>query len=91
MIDQYTLPPSRMLEGVNNRPSGDSNKGFVVKGGPWEQTVPDTNDAQEFPSFGTPTATATATTTQPSSEASSQVSPAEVPKNIPKWGPKSAM
>lgn len=76
-----------MLEGVNNRPSGDLNKGFVVKGGPWEQTVPDTNDAQEFPSFGTPTAA----TTQPSSEASSQVSPAEVPKNIPKWGPKSAM
>jgi predicted PilT family ATPase len=51
-----TLPPSRK-HGVNfDRPSGEGKKGFVVKGGPWEQqeqqqAVPDTSDAQEFPSF----------------------------------------
>jgi hypothetical protein len=49
--EQYTTPPSRQIGAEFNRPNDDGNKGFVVKGGPWEQTVPDTTDAQEFPSF----------------------------------------
>ncbi|CAG2115876.1 unnamed protein product, partial [Medioppia subpectinata] len=50
-VTEYT-PPSRQHH--SERPSREGS-GFVVKGGPWEQrgqqAVPDTTDAQEFPSF----------------------------------------
>ena len=44
-----------------NRGDSDANSGrrqqsgpnqFVVKGGPWEQSMPDTNDTEQFPSMG---------------------------------------
>lgn len=51
---QYTQPPSRngMPEVYGN---GTNDKGFVVKGAPWDKkrdAAPDTTNTQEFPSFG---------------------------------------
>lgn len=48
MMRQYTMAPSRHQED-QTRPT---QQGFVVKGGPWEQKVPDTTSSTEFPSFG---------------------------------------
>lgn len=67
------LPPSRLHSNNSDRPK--EGKGFVVKGGPWEQTVPDTSDAQEFPSFCNNVS---------ATEASS---PEEATRNSP-WGAK---
>lgn len=51
---KYTTPPSRQNDYEGDRPR--ENKGFVVRGGPWEQRsavpAPDTSNTQEFPSFG---------------------------------------
>jgi len=74
--EQYTTPPSRQIGAEFNRPNNDGNKGFVVKGGPWEQTVPDTSDAQEFPSF--------CNEVTPSFEKASNE---EVVRGV-RWGPK---
>uniref|UniRef100_T1J4B4 K Homology domain-containing protein n=1 Tax=Strigamia maritima TaxID=126957 RepID=T1J4B4_STRMM len=46
---QYTEAPSKKQEDFQPR---TEPKGFVVKGGPWEQTAPDTSSNAEFPSFG---------------------------------------
>ncbi|GAB6018560.1 hypothetical protein CHUAL_000255 [Chamberlinius hualienensis] len=51
MMRQYTMAPSRQHE-EQTRPI---QQGFVVKGGPWEQKVPDTTSSTEFPSFGAAT------------------------------------
>uniref|UniRef100_A0A4D5R9H2 Vigilin n=1 Tax=Scolopendra viridis TaxID=118503 RepID=A0A4D5R9H2_SCOVI len=48
VLRQYTQAPSRQDD---YRPRSE-NKGFVVKGGPWEQKAPDTTSNTEFPSFG---------------------------------------
>lgn len=31
---------------------GGSKSGFVVKGAPWNQQMPDTSNSEEFPSMG---------------------------------------
>lgn len=56
MVQEYA-PPRR--GDSDHNASGHRGKGgsggpaqFVVKGGPWEQTMPDTNDTEEFPSMG---------------------------------------
>jgi len=50
LLKQYTQAPSRQQDDFQPRPE---NKGFVVKGGPWEQKAPpDTSSSAEFPSFG---------------------------------------
>lgn len=52
-MKQYTHPPSR--NGTHDSDGQRLNdKGFVVKGAPWEKkgAVPDTSNVQEFPSFG---------------------------------------
>lgn len=55
-MQQYTAPPSRHDEKDNHK---RNNKGFVVRGGPWEQggadsqVAPDTMDPKDFPAFGT--------------------------------------
>jgi polyribonucleotide nucleotidyltransferase len=70
------IAPSRQLVSDSGRPK--QGKGFVVKGGPWEQsnqTVPDTSDAQEFPSFG-------------NEMSGSEASPAEEGSRSTPWGPK---
>jgi hypothetical protein len=79
VADQYTTPPSRQLADFD-RPAGEGKKGFVVKGGPWEQreqqAVPDTSDAQEFPSFC-------------SEATASETSSADNGSRSAPWGPKS--
>ncbi|KAG8181791.1 hypothetical protein JTE90_000083 [Oedothorax gibbosus] len=52
-MKQYTHPPSRNGNYDANGPRYN-DKGFVVKGAPWEKgsSVPDTTNVQEFPSFG---------------------------------------
>ena len=72
---QDFMPPSRLHSGHSDRPK--EGRGFVVKGGPWEQTVPDTSDAQEFPSF---------CNEMSATEASS---PDDGPRNSP-WGGKAS-
>lgn len=51
---QYTQPPSR--NGTHESDETHTNeKGFVVKGAPWDKkknAAPDTTNTQEFPSFG---------------------------------------
>ncbi|XP_042900399.1 vigilin [Parasteatoda tepidariorum] len=54
LMRQYTHPPSR--NGTHDSDEGHYNdKGFVVKGAPWDKksAAPDTTNTQEFPSFGT--------------------------------------
>ena len=71
------MAPSRHSNTDSGRPSREG-KGFVVKGGPWEQSpqaVPDTNDAQEFPSFC-------------SEVSASEASPVEESPRTTRWGPK---
>ncbi len=79
VVEQYTTPPSRQHGLDFDRPSGEGKKGFVVKGGPWEQreqqAVPDTSDAQEFPSFCS------------EMTASETSSVEDGPRSAP-WGPK---
>ena len=70
-------PPSRHSNSHSGRPSKEG-RGFVVKGGPWEQshqTVPDTSDAQEFPSFCSETS-------------GSEASPADESPRTTRWGPR---
>ncbi|RWS13999.1 vigilin-like protein [Dinothrombium tinctorium] len=49
-------PPSSRYQNSNSEKiAGDESRGFLVKGGPWEQKqqiVPDTNNTEEFPSMG---------------------------------------
>ena len=70
------IPPSRHSNSDSGRPSREG-RGFVVKGGPWEsqQAVPDTSDAQEFPSFG-------------GDISGSEASPVEESPRTTRWGPK---
>lgn len=72
---EYTAP-SRHVGSDSGRPSKEG-KGFVVKGGPWEsqQMVPDTSDAQEFPSFCSEISTP-------------EASPVEEGSRSTPWGPK---
>lgn len=54
LLRQYTNPPSR--NGTHEADGNRTNdKGFVVKGAPWDKkkdAAPDTTNTQEFPSFG---------------------------------------
>lgn len=53
-MEQYRAPKKPFDE--DHRPKGE-NPGFYVKGGPWEhqnnqsQVIPDTSNAEEFPSM----------------------------------------
>ncbi|XP_054160891.1 vigilin-like [Oppia nitens] len=77
------VAPSRH---TNTERHSNKDSGFVVKGGPWElrggggggggQAVPDTTDAQEFPSFCSEMSAPAATPVDDS------------PRNTP-WGPRS--
>jgi len=50
-LRQYTMAPSRHYDD-DSQPPGSENKGFVVKGAPWDQKAPDTSSSLEFPAFG---------------------------------------
>ncbi|KAG5895971.1 hypothetical protein JTB14_027971 [Gonioctena quinquepunctata] len=51
---QHTLNVHFESNNSQNAPSRgrNSNNGFVVQGGPWEQRAPNTSSVTEFPSFG---------------------------------------
>lgn len=86
MEEQYRAP--RGNDSADQRASSETAAGFCVKGGPWEkskghQVMPDTNDAEEFPSFGANDQPTPALASEP-------VAAADVAETPRLWGPKGA-
>lgn len=92
VVEQYRAP--KKVSDESNRPKGE-NRGFYVKGGPWEQSnnnpqvMPDTSNAEEFPSmFGGSSSGGggSGTGSGTGGDSSGQVTESTTPRAVGGWG-----